>query len=98
MPAPKPISDGTTTYRSRRAMARAKGVSVQAICDAERKGTLSLVGLGNAVRVKYKGKMYDSFAAAGRANGKTRQAIWLAVNVRNEVFAEDESVNDVNCN
>ena len=71
-------------------MARAKGVSVQAICDAERKGTLEHVGLGNKIQCMYKGKMYESFAAAGRATGKTRQAIWLAVHIRNEVFAEEE--------
>ena len=76
MPSAKPVTIGKETFKSLREAARAKGVSVQAISNAVKNNTLEVVGIGNRIRVKYKGQVYNSYAEAARANGISRQALW----------------------
>ena len=80
MPKSLPITIGNDTYKSRRAAARALGVSVQAICNAIDNSMLETVGLGNKIAIEIEGKVYESIAEAARAKGKSRQAMWKQFN------------------
>ena len=79
MPKAIPIHYKGVEYPSRRALARKIGVSVQAVCDAERNGTLLTLGVTDRFICEYQGVIYKSMAEAGRLTGKTRQAISLAI-------------------
>lgn len=79
MPKADPITIGDETFKSRRELARAKGVSVQTVTNAINNNTLELLGI-KMRSVEYEGVVYDSCADAGRATGKSRQAVWAAIN------------------
>ena len=86
MSKPKPVTiprDGSTpavTYPSKSACAKAKGVSVRAVTKAIENGTLTTLGLGRKIAIEIDGKLYESLAEAGRAKGKSRQAMWALLN------------------
>ena len=80
MAKPKPVTIGKDTYPSKHACARAVGVSVRAVSKAIQNGTLDTLGLGNKVSIQIGEKVYESLAEAGRATGKSRQAIWAKLN------------------
>ena len=80
MSKPKPVTIGKETYPSKSAAARAKGVSVRAVSKAIQNGTLETLGLGNKISIQIGDKVYESLAEAGRATGKTRQAVWSQFN------------------
>ena len=80
MSKPQPVTIGKEVFPSKSAVARAKGVTVRAVSKAMKRGTLATLGLGNKISMKVGDTVYESIAAAGRAEGKTRQAMWNKFN------------------